>query len=64
MPVGMLVNLNFNVKVHVYLYVHLLDEHCFVTQCTSLTFQLHLSACTKAFLPGFDMCESAAGQQR
>ena len=45
-------------------FARLLEEHCSFTQCTALTFLLHLSACTKAFLPGFDKCESVAGQKR
>lgn len=40
-----LVNLNLKMKMHVCLHVHLLEG-----QCTSLTFQLRLSARTKAFL--------------
>ena len=60
----MLVNLYLNVQIRVYLHARLPEEHCSFTQCTALTFLLHLSACTKAFLPGFDKCESVAGQKR
>lgn len=45
-----LVILNVNVKVRVYLHAALAEEHCSLAQCAALTFQLHLSACTKAFL--------------
>ena len=49
--VCVLVDLNLNMEVHVYLHVPLLEEdHCSTVQCTPLTFQLHLSAHTKAFL--------------
>lgn len=48
--VCVLVNLNLKVETHVYLHVHRPEEHCSITQCAPLTFQLHLSACTKAFL--------------
>lgn len=49
--VCVLVDLNLNMEVHVYLHVPLLEEdHCSTVQCTPLTFQLHLSARTKAFL--------------
>lgn len=40
-------SLNLNVKELVYLHVHLPKEHCSFTQCTPLTFQLHLSAQNK-----------------
>lgn len=45
--------------IYVFLHVHLLEEHCSTAQCRPLTFQLHLSLCTKAFLPA----EIAAGDR-
>lgn len=49
--VPVLVNLNLKGEAHVYLHARpSLRKHCSTAQCAPLTFQLHLSACTKASL--------------